>query len=67
MYYLDIGKTPLFVEFLFEEMGLSKEYARISSEVIIQAELTGVVTHGLAKLPFYVNRYKNKSENLKPT
>lgn len=66
MYYLDIEKTPLFVEFVFERMGLSKEYAKISAGVIMQAEFTGVITHGLAKLPFYVGRYKNEAENLRP-
>lgn len=66
MHYLCIEKTKLFVEYVFRKVGLSQEYAALSSEVIIQAELTGVPTHGLAKLPFYVMRYQNHSENLMP-
>lgn len=66
MFYLDISKASLFVKFIFEEMGLSSEYAEMSSKVIMQAELTGVPTHGLAKLPFYVMRYQNQAENLTP-
>ena len=63
---LNVDKTRSFVKFIFEEMGLSEDYAQTSSDVIIQGELTGVVTHGLAKLPFYVSRYANKAENLNP-
>lgn len=66
MYYLDIEKTKSFVTYVFEKLGLSSEHASISSEVIMQAEFTGVNTHGLAKLPFYAMRYQNQSENLSP-
>lgn len=66
MYHLDVEKTARFVEFIFERLGLSNEYAKVSAEVIMQAEMTGVITHGLAKLPFYVTRYKNNTENLNP-
>ena len=63
---VDINKTKNFVKAIFTSLGLSNRYAEMSMEVIIQAELTGVLTHGLAKLPFYVMRYKNKSENISP-
>lgn len=59
---VDINKTKNFVKAIFTSLGLSNRYAEMSMEVILQAELTGVLTHGLAKLPFYVMRYKNKSE-----
>lgn len=63
---VDINKTKNFVKAIFTSLGLSNRYAEMSIEVILQAELTGVLTHGLAKLPFYVMRYKNKSENISP-
>lgn len=61
-----VNDMRMFVKSLFESFGLPDKYSQSSMEVIMQAELTGVLTHGLAKLPFYANRYKNKTENIAP-
>ena len=46
--------------------GLSKKHAEISSNYIIQAELVGAPSHGLARLKMYCNRLKRKLINPKP-
>lgn len=63
---IKVDKIRSFVYSVFKELGLSNDYAKKSMEVILQAELTGVLTHGLAKLPFYVMRYRNNGENINP-
>ncbi len=63
---MNVEKIRTFVEDLFDELGLSEENAKTSADVILQAELTGVLTHGLAKLPQYVARYKRGAGNNDP-
>lgn len=63
---MDVAKTKQFVRDVFSRLGLTDEHARLSSDVIMQAELTGVITHGLAKLPAYVTRYQKRPGHLPP-
>jgi L-2-hydroxycarboxylate dehydrogenase (NAD+) len=39
----------------FEEMGVQREDARITADVLIQANLRGIDSHGVARLARYVN------------
>ena len=63
---IEVDTAKKFVKKVFKCFGLSEENSNKSMEVIIQAELTGVLTHGFAKLPYYAMRYKNKAENIEP-
>lgn len=63
---LNVSKLENFIVDLFKKMGLSEENAKNSAEVLIQADLTGVTTHGVSKLAFYSMRYHKKAYNLNP-
>ncbi len=51
---------------IFKKHGLSKNHAIICSNALINAELVGAPSHGLARLSSYCNRIKNKVINSKP-
>ena len=54
------------VKDIFIKHGLNKNHAEISSNYIIQAELVGAPSHGLARLKMYCDRIKKKLINFKP-
>ena len=49
------------VKDIFIKHGLNKNHAEISSNYIIQAELVGAPSHGLARLKMYCDRIKKKT------
>ena len=51
---------------IFKKYGLSHGDANISSNAIINAELVGAHTHGLARLRMYCERINKKVINPKP-
>jgi LDH2 family malate/lactate/ureidoglycolate dehydrogenase len=54
------------VKNIFINLGLSYKHAEISSNCIIQAELVGAHSHGLARMKMYCDRIKKKLINPKP-
>ena len=54
------------VKNIFLKHGLTNSHAKISSDYIIQAELVGAPSHGLARLKMYCNRIKRKLINSRP-
>jgi LDH2 family malate/lactate/ureidoglycolate dehydrogenase len=54
------------VKDIFIKHGLNKNHAEISSNYIIQAELVGAPSHGLARLKMYCDRINKKLINFKP-
>ncbi len=54
------------VKNIFLKHKLSKNHAEISSHFIVQAELMGAPSHGLARLKMYCDRIKKKLINPKP-
>ncbi|MDC1476058.1 Ldh family oxidoreductase [Pelagibacteraceae bacterium] len=54
------------VKNIFLKHGLNNNHSEISSHYIIQAELVGAPTHGLARLKMYCDRIKKKLINSKP-
>ena len=54
------------VKDIFLKHGLNDAHSEISSNYIIQAELVGAPSHGLARLKMYCNRIKKKLINSKP-
>ena len=53
------------VKTIFLKYGLTNNHSEISSNYIIQAELVGAPTHGLARLKMYCDRIKKKLINSK--
>ncbi len=51
---------------IFLKHGLSKNHSKVCSEAIINAELVGAPSHGLARLSSYCKRIKKKVINPKP-
>ena len=51
---------------IFENFGLSKNHATISTNALINAELVGAYGHGLSRLKMYCDRIKKKVINPKP-
>ncbi|MFH0768974.1 MAG: Ldh family oxidoreductase [Chloroflexota bacterium] len=49
-----------------QKAGMSDDYAQIMSEVLVEADLRGVNTHGMAMLPLYFRRLQKSIVNPKP-
>ena len=54
-----------FVEQVYQTMGASEEYAQISAEVMVEANLCGVDSHGVRMLPGFVTLARNGKINPK--
>ena len=59
-------KLKKIVKDIFLKHGLNDVHSEISTNYIIQAELVGAPSHGLARLKMYCNRIKKKLINCKP-
>lgn len=55
-----------FIKEVFVKIGCPAEEAQLASEVLISADLRGIDSHGLARLPGYVRLYDNGRLNPKP-
>lgn len=55
---VDHQTLSAFARRALEEVGLSEENANIVTDSLIQADLRGVDTHGITRLPIYVERIK---------
>jgi L-2-hydroxycarboxylate dehydrogenase (NAD+) len=56
-----------FIKQVFVKIGCPEDEAQLASEVLISADLRGIDSHGLARLPGYVRLYDNGRLNPKPT
>jgi LDH2 family malate/lactate/ureidoglycolate dehydrogenase len=54
------------VKNIFIKYGLTNDHSEISSHYIVQAELVGAPSHGLARLKMYCDRIKKKLINSRP-
>lgn len=45
---------------LFEAVGVPREESRITAEYLVLADLRGVKTHGLVRLPIYIDRIRSE-------
>lgn len=59
-------KVQTFVKALFMNVGMTEAEAEQVSQVVIQADSSGVETHGLARLTPYITRYTKGGMNPKP-
>lgn len=55
-----------FIKEVFIKIGCPVEEAELASEVLISADLRGIDSHGLARLPGYVRLYDNGRLNSRP-
>ncbi|GMT46272.1 MAG: malate dehydrogenase [bacterium] len=55
-----------FTQSVFEKMGLSAGEARQAADILMQAELRNISTHGLMRLPEYVSLWQNKRITVTP-
>ncbi len=63
---LPVSTLQRFVTDLFLRLGLTEEEATISADVLLAADIRGLDSHGLARIPMYVNRIRSGLVNLRP-
>lgn len=63
---IDAERLRAFVERVFERLGVPLEDARTTADVLIQADLRGVDSHGVARLQWYTTGLQNGSMEPKP-
>ncbi|KAI2974111.1 hypothetical protein CBS147323_1500 [Aspergillus niger] len=66
-YYADPEKAKDFAAALLVKAGLMAEDARSMAECLVLADVRGVDTHGLARLPQYLDRVSNGRVNPRPS
>ncbi len=64
---MDAERLRTFIEKIFKKLGCSPAHARLATDVLIQADLGGVDSHGVARLSGYVRLYDNDRLNPKPS
>jgi LDH2 family malate/lactate/ureidoglycolate dehydrogenase len=55
--YIQAEAARSFVAASFEKYGVPGNHARTTAECLVQADLRGVSTHGIARLPAYLERF----------
>lgn len=55
-----------FIKEVFIKIGCPQEEAELASEVLISADLRGIDSHGLARLPGYIRLFDNGRLNARP-
>ncbi|MDO3644550.1 Ldh family oxidoreductase [Mucilaginibacter sp. L3T2-6] len=55
-----------FTQTVFSAMGCSNEHAALAADVLLQADLRGIDSHGVARLIGYVRLWENKRINTRP-
>ena len=55
-----------FTQNIFHSMGCSAEHAALATDVLLQADLRGIDSHGVARLVGYVRLWESKRINTKP-
>ena len=55
-----------FTQSVFEKIGLTENESRQAADILMRAELRNISTHGLMRLPEYINLWKNKRITINP-
>ena len=63
---IDANQLRSFTEQVFQAIGCSETDARLAADVLVSADLRGVDSHGVARLPGYVRLYDHGRLNPKP-
>mgnify|MGYP000085468890 CR=1 FL=1 len=61
-----VSALEAFVNDVFLHLGASEEESRITTEVLLAADIRGIDSHGIARLRYYVNRVRRGLVNLRP-
>ncbi len=64
---MDAQQLRRFTEQIFVAIGCSEADARLAADVLVGADLRGVDSHGVARLPGYVRLWDNGRLNPRPT
>ncbi|HWO76171.1 MAG TPA: Ldh family oxidoreductase [Bacillus sp. (in: firmicutes)] len=56
-----------FCEELLTRIGMAEENAKVVADSLIQANLEGIDSHGISRLPIYVKRFMDKRITLNPS
>ncbi|KAJ9650468.1 hypothetical protein H2198_010224 [Neophaeococcomyces mojaviensis] len=65
-YYAQPQKVEAFATSLLEKAGLPPEHAKLMAACLVQADVRGVDTHGMARLEQYLSRVNNGLVNASP-
>ena len=65
-HFVRANDAKAFTVSILTKNNVSKEDASIVADCLIEADLRGVQTHGLSRLPVYVERLKHKMMNPNP-
>jgi L-2-hydroxycarboxylate dehydrogenase (NAD+) len=64
---VEAGKLTEFSVQALQKVGVPEEDARITAQILVEADLRGIDSHGVAHLaPFYIKRIKNGFINVRP-
>lgn len=63
---VDHERLATYARTALEESGVDSDHARIVAECLVDANLHGIDTHGVFKLPEYVNRIESGGMNTNP-
>jgi L-2-hydroxycarboxylate dehydrogenase (NAD+) len=63
---IDSVRLQALVEKLFVAAGLSDEHAHGAADVLVESDLRGVWSHGVARVPMYLSRLRAGVANAKP-
>ncbi len=66
MLYVHKERLHKFIEDVFIKVGLSAENASLASDVLVQADYSGVGSHGIARLTQFVTRIQKGAINKEP-
>ena len=61
--FIPAEKLRSFMESIFITLGLSVENARITTDVLLEADLRGIDTHGVGRLSIYVDSLRSGQQN----
>jgi LDH2 family malate/lactate/ureidoglycolate dehydrogenase len=65
-HYFEAGKVEALTADLFAAAGLPREDAQQAANILVAADLRGVWSHGVARVPMYLARVRNGTANAKP-
>lgn len=63
---VDHGTLQAFVTDLFEKVGLNEEDAAFHAQALVQTNLWGIDSHGVLRLPIYIQRLRSGALNPRP-
>ncbi len=63
--YIPSESLRSFMERVFAALGVPAEDARITADVLLEADLRGIDSHGIGRLSIYVDRLRSGSQNPK--